>query len=180
MAGCRGDAFRDRFSYEPPRWLQGADAFETTAAALSAYANTLRWAHDQAAEAITLWDEGEAATAQARKAHDQAKAEAEAQNGHPEVPPFADPGEAKREAARNLLNRARLQLTEAGDRATATIAKEADGAPEKSGWEAFLSNAEDAGEFLGDVGLGLWDGLSGTGEFLWQLSPHHLADNPDH
>lgn len=181
--GTAGDAFRARFSFEPPRWLDAADAFEATATALFGYAATLRWAQAQAAEAISVWDEGQAATARAEQAHDQAVANAEVQSraGQPTaVPPFVDPGESKRQAARDLLDRARQQLAEAGERAAAVIGSEAEKAPEQSGWEVFWGDVVDVGEFFGDVGLGLWDGLSGTGEFLWQLSPHHLADNPDH
>lgn len=33
--GEAGDAFRDKFSYEPVRWYKGSDAFEAAAAALN-------------------------------------------------------------------------------------------------------------------------------------------------
>lgn len=181
--GAAGDAFRDAFSYEPGRWFEAGDAFEATATELSSYAGTLRWAQGQAAEAIRLWDQGQTATQQAKDAHDRAVAQAQARSraGEPAVaPPFSDPGEATRQAARDTLNGARQQLTAAGDRAAGVIRAEGDKAPEQSGWDAFWDGAGDVLGFVGDVGLGLWDGLSGTAQFLWELSPHHLIDNPGH
>ncbi|MBC6447148.1 putative T7SS-secreted protein [Actinokineospora xionganensis] len=181
--GQAGDAFRDEFGYEPTRWYQAGDAFDACAKALSGFAETLRWAQGQAIEAISLWDQGESATRQAKQAHDQAVTDANARSaaGEPTVvAPFSDPGEAKRQAARDLLNRARQQLTEVGDRAAGVIRGEGDKAPEQSGWDAFWDGVGDVAGFVGDVGLGLWDGLSGTAEFLWELSPHHLIDDPGH
>jgi hypothetical protein len=181
--GAAGDAFRDKFSYEPGRWFQAGDTFEATAAALANYVETLRWAQGQAGEAIHLWDEGEAATQQAKDAHNRAviDAETKAQAGVPTVvPPFSDPGEAKRQAARDTLNRARQQLTEAGDQAALAIRAEGDKAPEQSTWDAIWDGVGDAAGFIGDVGLGLWDGVTGTAEFLWELSPHHLLSDPGH
>lgn len=181
--GTAGEAFRDQFSYEPNRWYQASDAFGTTAKALSSYAETLRWAQGQAGEAIRLWDDGQAATQNAQDAHQRAVADAEARTraGLPTVvPTFSDPGESTRQAARDTLNRARQQLTEAGDRATSTIWAAGDQAPEQSGWDAFWDGVGDVAGFIGDVGLGLWDGLTGTVEFLWDISPHHLITDPAH
>ena len=45
-------------------------------------------------------------------------------------PPFADPGEAGRQAAQDTLNRARAQLTEAGDSISGMLDTEADVAPQ--------------------------------------------------
>jgi hypothetical protein len=76
--------------------------------------------------AIALWKRGEAATKQATSAHDQAVANADAQNkaavadgtsGAAQVAPFSDPGEALRKQAREMLDRARKQLKAAGDTA---------------------------------------------------------------
>jgi hypothetical protein len=164
--GVAGDAFRDKFSYEPGQWFQAADAFAATATALSWYAETLRWAQGQAGEAIRLWDAGEAATRQAKQAHEQAVAQADAQTkaGTPTtVAPFSDAGEATRQAARETLNRARQQLTEAGDRAAAVIKGEGDKAPEQSGWDAFWGGVGDVAGFIGDIGVGLWDGVTEPG-----------------
>lgn len=79
--GAAGDAFRDKFTYEPARWHRAADAFEATAVV--------------------------------------------------QVAPFSDPGEAKRQAAREKLKRARQQLIEAGDRAAGTVRDRGDEAPSR-------------------------------------------------
>lgn len=186
--GAAGDAFRDKFTYEPARWHRGADAFEATAKALDDYASSLQWAQREAGEAIRLWGEGQEATRAARARHDAAVAEAEAKNranaasGDPtvvEVPPFSDPGEAKRQAAREVLQRARDQLAEAGDRAAATIQAQGDDAPEQSMWGEIGDVLGGVGDFVGDFGVGAWDTISGTAEFLWDISPHHLLTDPE-
>ena len=105
--GDAGEAFQEKFSYEPPKWLKAGDAFTGTAAALEEYVSMLRWAQGQAAEAIRLFQEGEQATRQAQADHDAAVAQADAQNranvaaGNPmvvTVAAFHDPGEEKRSA----------------------------------------------------------------------------------
>ncbi|MCA1188769.1 MULTISPECIES: putative T7SS-secreted protein [unclassified Saccharopolyspora] len=187
--GTAGNTFRDQFSYEPTRWLHAADSFTATATALEEYARVLRWAQAQATEAIAVWQEGEAATREAKTAYEASVTEADRQNranaesgapGHVDPGPFSDPGEAKRQAARDILSRAREQLGSTGDRSAASIRAEGDLAPEQSGWDAFQDGAGATLGFVGDVGLGLWDGLSGTAGFLWELSPTHLIDDPDH
>lgn len=186
--GDAGDAFRDQFAYEPTRWHKAADAFDKAATALDDYASTLRWAHSEAREAIELWNEGQNATREAKAEHNDAVANADAQNqanaaaGDPalvQVAPFSDPGEAKRQAAQEKLNRARQQLTEAGDRAADTIRTRGDEAPETSMWDDISGVFSDAGEFIGDFAEGAWDAVSGTAEFLWDISPHHLLTDPE-
>jgi hypothetical protein len=98
-----GDAFRDKFSYEPNKWYAAADSLATAADALNTYAQTLQWAQGQAAEAIRLWDEAQATSARARQAYDQAARQAAP--GRP-CPPFTDPGDAGRQAAQDTLRRA--------------------------------------------------------------------------
>ncbi|WP_216211176.1 putative T7SS-secreted protein [Amycolatopsis aidingensis] len=175
--GDAGTRFREKFSYEPPKWLRAADAFEATAAALEGYADTLRWAQRQAQEAIARWEQGEQATQQARARHDAAVAQATAQNqanaahGNPtvlKIAPFVDPGEQHREAARAILHRARQQLTEAGDVAAGAIRVQNEQAPDEPGW------LEDVGGFLGEVGIGVWEGIKGMGELVVTYSPTRL------
>ena len=79
-SGQAGDAFRDKFSYEPPKWLTAGDSFDAASIALAGYSETLRWAQRQAAEAIALWEEGEATTRQAQSQYNTAVAQAHAQN----------------------------------------------------------------------------------------------------
>jgi hypothetical protein len=152
---------------EVPRWLQGGDSLDSAAQALTDYANCLTWAQGQATEAIHLWQSGETATRNAQAAHDKAVVDAQAQTqanagrGDPTVvaaPPFADPGEAPRQTARDMLDRARQQLREAGDRGAEALRTEAQLAPQDSQKQADAN-------FFG----GLWDSISGAGESLLNL-----------
>ncbi|TCO62993.1 putative T7SS-secreted protein [Actinocrispum wychmicini] len=124
--GQAGDQFRGRFHGEPKKWLDAGDCFHGAANALDSYASTLQWAQGQAGDAITLWNDGQTETANAKAAHDHAVAQAKQDaadktaNGTPTTAPdipFNDPGEAKREAARQKLNSARSQLKSTGDTA---------------------------------------------------------------
>jgi uncharacterized protein YukE len=128
--GVASSAFLDTFSKEPPKWTKVCDALTSAGSAVSGYAGTLSWAQSQADEAIALWKQGEAATKQATSAHNQAVANADAQNkaavaegtsATAQVAPFSDPGEALRKQAREMLDRARKQLKEAGDTAATAI-----------------------------------------------------------
>ena len=163
--GPASDRFHDDHQTEVPRWLQADDSLDSAAQALSAYADTLAWAQGQAAEAIAQWQQGDAATQQAKQAHDRAvtdaqtRTQANAERGDPTVvqpPPFTDPGEAQRQAARDTLNRARQQLTAAGDRCAEALKVEATLAPQDSRKQADAN-------FYG----GIWDSISGAGEALW-------------
>ena len=89
-----------------------------------------------------------------------------------QVAPFSDPGEAIRHAAQDTLDRARAQLADAGDRAAESIQAHTEGAPEESGW------LDDLGGFLGDVGEGAWDSISGFGETLWDIIPIQAIWDP--
>ncbi|WP_263247236.1 putative T7SS-secreted protein [Saccharopolyspora rosea] len=111
--GKAAEAFRESFSYEPTKWYDLGDALETAAQVLDIYAGTLRYAQEQAAEAIALWNQGQQQTRQAQAAHEQAIVAAN-QEGSADRPgtaaPFNDPGEPTRQAARDMLQRARQQL----------------------------------------------------------------------
>lgn len=122
--GQAATRFHEEFSYTPAQWYEVSDVLVTSGEVLELYAETLRWAQGQAAEAIRLWNEGERATQQAKAQHDAAIADATRQNeanaasGIPiviTVDPFTDPGEASRQAARDILGRARHQLQTVGD-----------------------------------------------------------------
>lgn len=179
--GQAADAFRDKFSYEPPKWLTAGDSFDAASIALAGYAETLRWAQRQATEAIALWEQGEAATQQAQSQRTAAVAQANAQNlanaaaGDPavvQVGTFSDPGEAVRQAARDMLDRARVPLAEAGDRAAEAIRAQTEGAPEESSW------LDDVGGFFGDLGKGAWGSVSGFGGTLWDIIPIQAIWDP--
>jgi hypothetical protein len=173
--------FHDKFSYEPPKWLAAGDAMDAAAVALDSHAETLRWAQRQAADAIRLWEEGQAATRKAEAAHEQTVAEVNAQNrantanGTPTcltAPPFHDPGEATRQAARETLDRARQQLTESGERTASVLQAETQNAPEESNW------LDDAGWVAAEFGGGVWDTVSGLGETLWDVVPVQAIWDP--
>jgi hypothetical protein len=162
--GSAADAFREVFDGQPAKWTEAGDSFHSVADALERYTGSLTWAQAQAAEAIKLWDEGEAETARARQEHDAAvrraveEADARSRAGTPTAPaeiPFRDTGEPKRQAAREVLDRARTGLVGAGNEVAAIVVRERDKAPEKPG---FWSKVGDAvGDALGKVGDGLLD-----------------------
>ncbi|SEP21313.1 putative T7SS-secreted protein [Amycolatopsis saalfeldensis] len=165
--GQASDKFHEDHQTEVPRWLEGSDSLQSAAAAMEDFANTLQWAQSQASEAIARWQQGDATTAQAKTAHDKAITDAEAetkanqQNGDPTVvqpPAFTDPGEAQRQAAREILERARRQLQDAGNSCAETLRLEASLAPQDS-------QKQSDSNFFG----GIWDTISGAGKGLWTL-----------
>ncbi|RSM41902.1 hypothetical protein DMA12_23465 [Amycolatopsis balhimycina DSM 5908] len=156
--GPAARAFHDKFSYEPNKWFDAADALHRGESLLTDYARTLRWAQTQAGEAIAQWNNAQAATQQAKTRHDAATAEAQANNQPP--PTFTDPGEAGRQAARDTLSRARAQLTEAGDSIAGMLDTEADVAPQESSW------LDDAGNFLADLGTHAANSLASFGNAM--------------
>jgi hypothetical protein len=143
--GEAADQFRQRFHGEPGRWTEAGTCFHDAARALRSHAEKLDWAQQRAKAAIELWNEGQTATAAARSEHDQA-VRAAAQAGVSTAIPFSDPGEATRQAAREMLQDARARLREAGDTAAGAMAEARDKAPHKPG---FLSKV---GHFFSGVG----------------------------
>ncbi|MER5392557.1 putative T7SS-secreted protein [Saccharopolyspora sp. NPDC002686] len=114
--GEASDRFHDEHQTAVPRWLKAGDSLNVARRALETFAGCLSWAQGQAAEAIELWKQGEEATRRAQAAHDQAVADSQARTqanagrGDPTVvqtPAFVDPGEGQRQAARDMLERAR-------------------------------------------------------------------------
>lgn len=179
--GPAADGFHEAFDGEPKRWIECGDAFGDAAGALTSYASTHEWAQGQAAEAIVLWDQGEAATNAAKADHEAAvqrahqDAMALTAAGVPTVPPeipFHDPGEEKRQAARDKLQRARHQLDEAGDRAEVTVGHARDKAPPKPKWW------QKVGEFLSEFGKGAWEATVGLVEFAWSISTVRMLVDP--
>lgn len=109
--GKAAEAFRSTFEHAPTKWYDVGDALETAAQVLDVYAGVLRYAQSQAAEAIALWNQGRQQTQRARAEH--AAAETDGPGGDPGAAvPFHDPGEASRQAARDVLQRAREQLAQ--------------------------------------------------------------------
>ncbi|GAA4669480.1 putative T7SS-secreted protein [Amycolatopsis dongchuanensis] len=156
--GPAAQAFHDKFSYEPAKWFAASDALESGASVLEDYAATLRWAQSQAAEAITRWNQGQAATRQALA--EQANA------ADQPAAPFTDPGEPDRQAARDILDRARWQLHEAGDLAAATLREATEGAPRDSSW------IDDLGHTLAQAGADVLNAAASFGNAML----HHPLD----
>ncbi|MEW1791852.1 putative T7SS-secreted protein [Streptomyces niveus] len=124
--GEGGDAFRKKFDMHPVKWLRAADACETAAGALDAYSDTVKWAQEQATEAIALYKKGKHASEEALKTYNQridtynAKVKADQDPG-PVPEPFSDPGRADIKAAREKLAEARNQRNAAASRARGRV-----------------------------------------------------------
>ena len=156
--GPAATAFHDKFSYEPGKWFTAGVSLDSGAGALESYAATLRWAQGQAGEAIERWDQAQAATGRAKAEHQKASEQAAAQ-GQP-APEFTDPGAAGRQAATEILNRARTQLSEAGDGAAKALRDAAQPAPTESSW------LDDLGNFAADLGAHVVNGLASFGNAM--------------
>ncbi|GAB3578471.1 hypothetical protein GCM10027445_45760 [Amycolatopsis endophytica] len=103
--GAASDAFGELIEWLPPQWLKAADSLSSAASGLTHYADTLRWAQDQAGEAIELWHEGERALDRAAETAAEEAVEAAAQ-----AEQLRQQGEQLRQQARDVLDRARDQL----------------------------------------------------------------------
>ncbi|MEU0115992.1 putative T7SS-secreted protein [Streptomyces bobili] len=116
--GEGGSAFREKFGVHPTKWLHAADACETAAGALDAYAETVKWAQGQAKEAVELYKQGKKASVQAVEAHNKkvdaynARIRADQDPG-PQPGPFHDPGIDDIRVAREKLAQARKQRNSA-------------------------------------------------------------------
>ncbi|MFD7322198.1 putative T7SS-secreted protein [Streptomyces sp. NPDC059875] len=126
--GMGGDSFREKFGVHPTKWLHAADACENAAAALEAYADTVKWAQGQANEAIDLYRKGMQAAEKAKAAAEEAKAAAAAkETGAGEKGAGAAEAEnaakALLEAARSRLATAREQRNTAATDAQARVDK---------------------------------------------------------
>jgi hypothetical protein len=162
--GAAAQKFHEKFSYEPGRWFTAGDAMQGGAGALDDYVATLRWAQQQAAEAIREWDQAQAATQHAKTDHATATTAAQ-QAGQPE-PPFTDPGTAGRDSAQALLKDARNQLRNSASTAAGTLRAKASLAPEKSSW------LDDVGDFFHDMGGHIVNGVASFGNAMI----HHPGD----
>ncbi|WP_405921831.1 putative T7SS-secreted protein [Streptomyces sp. NBC_00122] len=115
--GQAADAFREKFAMHPTDWLHAADACEAAGVVLERYAETVEWAQKQAQQAIDLYKAAVKASDDARKAYaEQAGAHDAAvragKDPGPKPVQGADPGEAARSRAHEILNEARRQRDE--------------------------------------------------------------------
>ncbi|WP_155055606.1 putative T7SS-secreted protein [Streptomyces blattellae] len=158
--GQAADAFRAKFDMQPRQWLKGADACGEAAGALEAYADTVRWAQQQAQTAIDAYRAAQEASQRAADAHntrvDAYNQAAEKYNtaalagrdpGERPTEPgtFTDPGVAGRREAGEILAEARRQRTDAARDAQRRIAAALESAPPKPEFtDRVAANATDA------------------------------------
>ncbi|MEU7026456.1 putative T7SS-secreted protein [Streptomyces sp. NPDC046275] len=179
--GAAADTFREKFQTLPTDWLHAADAMEDAAKALETYAHAVVSAQGKAREAIALYKEGDKETRAADEAHRKKVAayEAARTGDHPLPDPgdFSDPGEAKRQRAREILKAARAARNEAGESAkTAVRAALAHAPKEPTGLEkAKLELADyglEQGFELAHFGGGAIKGTAGLINFVRSLNPN--------
>ncbi|MGW6542670.1 putative T7SS-secreted protein [Streptomyces massasporeus] len=179
--GEAGNTFREKFGVHPKKWLQAADACETAASALDAYASTVKWAQQQAQEAIELYARGKSASEKAVGEYNQkvdaynAKVRADQDPG-PTPGPFHDPGREIIRQAREKLARARAQRNTAAGDAEADIKKGLAHAPaEPPPLDRLTGNVVDGlvatGVELNHVVGGVVKGTAGLVSFARGLNP---------
>ncbi|GAA2281818.1 hypothetical protein GCM10010234_18860 [Streptomyces hawaiiensis] len=179
--GEAGDTFREKFGVHPSKWLRAADACETAATALDAYAGTVKWAQQQAQEAIELYARGKSASEKAIGEYNQkvdaynAKVRADQDPG-PTPGPFHDPGRETIRQAREKLAQARAQRNTAAGDAEADIKKALAHAPaEPPPLDRLTGNVVDGlvatGVELNHVVGGVVKGTAGLVSFARGLNP---------
>jgi hypothetical protein len=134
--GQAADGFRAHYQQHPKQWGTTADACTTAASAWNTYGDAVLSAQQQAQKAITLYQQGTQATAQAQARYNQAVAtfaqQANAYNAAaaqgqdpgpmPQAPAaFTDPGASARTQAQQILTTARQQRDTAGSQAQQAI-----------------------------------------------------------
>ncbi|MEU2547047.1 putative T7SS-secreted protein [Streptomyces roseolus] len=178
--GEAADAFRARFQTLPTDWLQAADAMEDAAKALETYARAVVGAQTKAGEAIALYKEGDQDSQKAVDNYNQKvdayNAAREGDSPLPRPEPFTDPGKAKRQRARDLLNDARKARNEAGETAAGAVRAALAHAPQApTGLEKAKLDLLDLGAGTGveltHVGGGIVKGSAGLIGFVRSLNP---------
>ncbi|MFJ5828003.1 putative T7SS-secreted protein [Streptomyces sp. NPDC093089] len=178
--GEAADAFREKFQTLPTDWLHAADAMENAAKALETYSKAVVSAQGKAREAIALYKEGDKDSKAAADTYNK-KVDAynAARNGDSPLPDpgeFSDPGKAKRQRAREILNDARKARDEAGDTAKAAVSAALAHAPkEPTGRERakleLMDHAMGQGFELAHFGGGIVKGTAGLVNFVRSVNP---------
>jgi RHS repeat-associated protein len=189
--GVAADAFRAKYDPQPERWADAETACGDSSAALEDYARTLTWAQDQARDAITLYNLGQRATAQAEAAYNAAVSAYNTQAAAYDVAlragrnpgarsaapgPFTDPGAADRSEAQAVLSAARARRDDAAGQAQTTLARATGLAPATP---SFLSQLDDDLSDALNVGAlggshfagGLVGAAAGFGDFAGSANP---------
>jgi RHS repeat-associated protein len=189
--GAAADAFREKFAPHPKQWADAQQACGDAARALSSFADTVKWAQEQARQAIALYKKGQDATARAQQQYNSAVDaynrqvdsynNALTQGQQPGAAPtkpaaFTDPGQADREQAKGMLDRARAQRDSAGQQAQSAISAATGLAPaEPSFAQRLLDDASDTMTSTtiaaAHVGGGIIKGAGGIVKFVRGLDP---------
>ncbi|AZM89268.1 putative T7SS-secreted protein [Streptomyces sp. W1SF4] len=180
--GAAAEAFREKFAMHPTDWFHASDACQDGANALKHYADTVEWAQKQAAQAVDLYRQGVKATKEAADAY-RARAdayEAAAKAGRDPGPcpaPGADPGEAARGRAQEILTEARRQRDEAArtaQRAVEAATEKAPAMPSASerAWGSFVDHEAGQALELNHFVGGVLKGTAATVDFARGLNPY--------
>ncbi|MFH8578872.1 putative T7SS-secreted protein [Streptomyces zaomyceticus] len=178
--GEAADAFREKFSTLPADWLHAADAMENAAKALETYSQAVVSAQGKAREAIALYKEGDgdskAAVDTYNKKVDAYNAARTGDSPLPDPGPFSDPGKAKRQRAKEILDDARKARNEAGDTAKAAVGAALAHAPkEPTGRERakleLMDHGLGQGIELAHFGGGVVKGTAGLLNFVRSVNP---------
>ncbi|MEU7513801.1 putative T7SS-secreted protein [Streptomyces sp. NPDC042898] len=178
--GEAADAFREKFRTLPTDWLRAADAMENAAKALETYSSAVVSAQGKAREAIALYKEGDqdskAAVDTYNKKVDAYNAARTGDSPLPDPGAFSDPGNAKRQRAREILNDARKARNEAGETAKAAVGAAMAHAPkEPTGREKAMLELADyslgTSFELAHVGGGVIKGTAGLINFVRSVNP---------
>ncbi|MFI6419410.1 putative T7SS-secreted protein [Streptomyces sp. NPDC050842] len=178
--GEAADAFREKFSTLPTDWLHAADAMENAAKALETYSTAVVSAQGKAREAIALYKEADQDSKSAvdtyNKKVDAYNAARTGDSPLPDPGAFSDPGKAKRQRAREILNDARQARNEAGETAKAAVGSALAHAPKvPTGRERALLELTDysLGQSieLAHVGGGVVKGAAGLVNFVRSVNP---------
>ncbi|HWG13061.1 MAG TPA: DUF6531 domain-containing protein, partial [Streptosporangiaceae bacterium] len=173
--GAAADAFRAKFAPHPAKWQDAASATSMAAGALESYAGAVESAQGQAGQAITLYEQGQQATATAQAAYNSQIAAynsaAQAYNAKlasgqnagtaPAEPgAFSDPGAAMRQQAAQILGDARSARDRAAASAAGAIRPATGLAPaEASFWSQVGSDFMDGMQVANLAGLSFAGGI---------------------
>ncbi|BBC33294.1 hypothetical protein SGFS_045880 [Streptomyces graminofaciens] len=186
--GQAADTFREKFAMQPKKWAQAADACDKAAKALDSYADTVKWAQEQAQDAIDAYRDGRKASTDAVDAYN-AKVDtynAKVKSGDdpgpkPELGP--DPGKKDITRAHEILKEARRQRNEAARTAATTVKAALEHAPaEMPPALRLAANLADTGAAqsveLTHVAGGVVKGVAGAitfGRSMNALDPYNLS-----